>query len=690
MKSPAVIEKGGLPVIALRLGLTLILGLTPIVGLTPPLSAQAPDELPAEQTPASPLVTVNPVAGQDGFGDKVEVNVVNLDVQVTDRDGKPVPGLDRRDFELFEDGKRVEISYFEEVDRAAPPSRQAAAPPDASEPSMPSMDLTVTGAPAAGSMHFVVYVDNANIRPAHRERVLRQLGEVLTRELRPGDQVMVATHDLGLQIRLPFTADRAALGRALESVSQLATNGGELDRARRAALQQILDIQERSRATDRKEDNLTEPRGQNLPAGPGGGGGGGGGEGGEGSEGSSEGGGDMEIDPLCPMDIVLPARNFAEASRQQVLSSVAALKVMVNSLSGLPGRKALLHVSDGLSVTPGEELFQALFELCGGGGATSGLSGTMGGGATPADTGATGSMGTYRGQSAMIDAQAYSTAKEWSALAAHANTNRVTLYTLQASGLEASAASSAEAGPGEQTLNLTSVSTIEMQNRQGSLSVLAADTGGQAIFNANDVRPALGRMRQDFDHYYSLGFNPRKANDGREHRLEVKLKRRGLQARHPASYRDKPVMEQAVDRTLAALFYGSQENPLEISIEIGDMTQNTQGSYTVPVRLHIPLGKLFFEHTDAAYNGKLRLLIATQSSKGETSKVRQVQVPISVPKDKALVALGQDFVYELALQMQPGEQRVAVAIRDEGTALTSFLARGVRVGTGGGVLKGQR
>ncbi|HJX27025.1 MAG TPA: VWA domain-containing protein, partial [Thermoanaerobaculia bacterium] len=384
------------------------------------------------------------------------------------------------------------------------------------------------------------------------------------------------------------------------------------------------------------------------------------------------------------------ARNFAEISRQQVLSSVAALKVMVNSLSGLPGRKALLHVSDGLPVTPGEEVFQVLFEICGGGGATSGLSSARGAGATPADSGAMGSMGTYRGQSAMIDAQAYSTAKEWSALAAHANTHRVTLYTLQASGLEAAAASSAESGPGEQVLNLSSVSSVEMQNRQGSLSVMAADTGGRAIFNANDVRPALDRMRQDFDRYYSLGFTPRKGGDGREHRLEVKVKRRGLQARHPASYRDKPVMEQAVDRTLAALFFGSQENPLEVSIEVGDMTQNAQGGYTVPVRLHIPLGKLFFEHTDEAYNGKLRLLVATQSAKGETSKVRQVQVPISVPKDKALVALGQSFVYELALQMQPGEQRVAVAIRDEGTALTSFLARGVRVGTGGGVLKGQR
>jgi hypothetical protein len=36
-----------------------------------------------------------------------------------------------------------------------------------------------------------------------------------------------------------------------------------------------------------------------------------------------------------------------------------------------------------------------------------------------------------------------------------------------------------------------------------------------------------------------------------------------------------------------------------------------------------------------------------------------------------------------------GDQRVAVAVRDEGTAQTSFLARGVRVGSSEGAVRGQ-
>jgi VWFA-related protein len=385
---------------------------------------------------------------------------------------------------------------------------------------------------------------------------------------------------------------------------------------------------------------------------------------------------------------VQPARTYAETQRRQTLGNIGALKVMVNSLSGLPGRKTLLHVSDGISVTPGEELFQALFELCGGGGTTSGVSSSQAGGIVPVDTAALGNTNSYQGRNAMIDAQAYSTAGEWSALAAHANTQRVTLYTLQASGLEASAASSADAGPGDRLLSLTSVSTIETQNRQSSLSVMAADTGGRSIFNANDARPALARMRDDFNRYYSLGFTPRHAGDNHEHRIEVLIKRKGLQVRHPRSYRDKPAMERAVDRTLAALFFGSEDNPLEISLEIGEITP-AQGGYAVPVRLHIPLHNLLFQQTAESYEGRLRLLVATQSGEGATSKVRQVQVPVKVPKEKALVAFGQDYVYELTLTLGSGEQRVAVAVRDEGTAQTSFLARGLHVGGNDGAVRGQ-
>src|SRR5437660_7646712 len=48
--------------------------------------------------------------------EKIDVNVVNVDVTVTDRAGNPVRGLTRDDFEVFEDGKLQKISNFYAVE----------------------------------------------------------------------------------------------------------------------------------------------------------------------------------------------------------------------------------------------------------------------------------------------------------------------------------------------------------------------------------------------------------------------------------------------------------------------------------------------------------------------------------------------------------------------------------------------
>ena len=639
-------------------GLCLILAALAPSLLTSPLSAQAPPS-------------------QDRFGEKVDVNVVNVDIFVTDKDGRPVSDLDQKDFEVLEDGKRVEITNFEAVDRRvapAPAGTPEAAVADLSqEPAVASPPAGPPSAPPVDATHLVVYIDNYNIRPPHRARVLQQLRDFLTRELRPDDRVMLVTYGLSLQVRLPFTTDRAALARALDEAERLSANGDEVVRARRAALQQILDIQERSKSTGGWEGRK---RAGFRASG--------------GFAGSKDDDPDeesvLEMDPLCPLDIVQPARMFAETSRQQVLADIAALKVMLGSLSGLPGHKALLHVSDGIPVTPGEELFQALYELCGGGSLTSGLATTMR--TTPIDS-ALSSTKSYRGRNALIDAQAYSTASEWTALAAQANANRVTFYTLQASGLQAAASSAADADPGDRMLFLESVASIEAQNRQSSLSVMAADTGGRSTFNANDFRPDLARMRDDFDRFYSLGFKPRHAGDGRQHRIEVRVQRKGLRVRHPLTYRDKSPLERAADRTLATLFYGSEENPLDVALDMGEIRPAEGRTFRVPVRLRIPLFKLFLQDDQTSLQGKVRLFVATQGA-GAASRVRQVEVPIRIPRDKALIALGKVFEYELTLTMGAGEQRVAVAIQDAATSQTSYLTRDVRVGVSTSAVHGQR
>jgi len=58
-----------------------------------------------------PLTAQTEIA-EETFTDQIEVSLVNLEVVVTDKKGKSVPGLQREDFQVLEDGKPVEITNF--------------------------------------------------------------------------------------------------------------------------------------------------------------------------------------------------------------------------------------------------------------------------------------------------------------------------------------------------------------------------------------------------------------------------------------------------------------------------------------------------------------------------------------------------------------------------------------------------
>jgi VWFA-related protein len=580
------------------------------------------------------------------FGQTVEVNVVNVDVYATDKSGHQVKDLRQGDFQVFEDGKLVEVTNFEAVEGL----RAGTAAPSLTSPS--SGPSTVPGSPE-DVWNLVILFDDFNLNPGSHARAVRQLRDFLARGLAPGDRVLLATQDPGLRVRLPFTGDQGTINRALDEIERLAVHGAEVERERRQAFQDVMTIQEAA---------LLNP---GLPP--------------------------------CPLQIVQPAQSYAAARRSDVLRSIGGLTLLVNSLSGVPGRKAVLHVSDGLPLTPGEEVFQLLIELCGGNG-TAGIGET----AKPSSRGERRGVGgqdvdaltvfdarelgpkSYQAASqAPLDAQSYNIAKELAALAAHANAHRVTLYTLQASGLQSPDASAAGAGPADRMFQFPAIGSVLRANNRDSLQLLADETGGRSILDTNDFLPDLGRLRQDFETYYSLGYTPAHSGDGREHQIEVKVKRAGIRLRYRQSYRDKPILEKTVDRTLAALLYGFEDNPLGISVEIGEQTPGPSGNVNVPVRLKIPLFKLaILNHEEAGtFEGNLRLFVATRTADGNNSPLRQVPIPIRIPRRQVLNAMGQFYLYTLTLQMPPGQQQVAVAVRDEIAATTSYLSRSVTVGT---------
>jgi len=147
------------------------------------------------------------------FRDVIDVSIVNLDVHVTDKKGRPITGLERGDFEIREDSRLVEITNFVAVEGS----------------------LGGSGAAFAEPLYLVLYLDNLLLEPAHRSRVLGDISTFLGREFPPETEFMLATNDTKLDVVLQSTANVGELLSALDNLDDEATGIRDVLDRRRAS-----------------------------------------------------------------------------------------------------------------------------------------------------------------------------------------------------------------------------------------------------------------------------------------------------------------------------------------------------------------------------------------------------------------------------------------------------------------------
>lgn len=266
------------------------------------------------------VLTLPTVLLQAGEGDPAvnrfaacaEVRIAEIDVFVTDRQGRPVTGLTASDFKLYENGKQVEIRNFYAV------SGDETADSDAAGPTQEKVEAP---------MLLIVYVDNVNIHPLNRSRFFKQFREFLYAGLKDELLVMLVTNDRfhrarvswssqgSLRIRQAFTDDPTRITFALEELENLHGDRAYYDLERQDILREI------SRA---------------------------------------------EVgDPIARWRILNRVKTYSASIFNDVKFSVRALDEFIDSLSGLAGHKVLLYVSDGFPMRSGEDVFYVLKEKYG-------------------------------------------------------------------------------------------------------------------------------------------------------------------------------------------------------------------------------------------------------------------------------------------------------------------------------------
>jgi VWFA-related protein len=267
---------------------------------TPP-PAQAPS--PAPPQAPSPDPQVPPVAFEVG------VELVTVDVSVVDRDGKPVRGLTRDDFELEVDGAPRVIASAQFVEQSARTG------PEVSE-------QFGTNEGAAGGRLIMLVVDQGNIRAGASTAFVRAASRLLD-DIGPGDRVALAVIPGGRVIDFtPHIASvRLALQRAVGSMPPYESRRESYNISTAEAM-----------AYDRGETQIIDEIAlRECPA----------------TISGQQTAGEDQMQ-RCITELTIEAQNRAQFIKAQTTNSLTALRRLLEGLAKVKGPKTLILLTEGL------------------------------------------------------------------------------------------------------------------------------------------------------------------------------------------------------------------------------------------------------------------------------------------------------------------------------------------------------
>jgi VWFA-related protein len=585
------------------------------------LGAAAPTTTGAQEPPAG------------SFGERVEVEVVEIDVVVTDRDGDPIVDLPREAFEVAIDGRPVEVDYF-----AAPAAAKPAKSAPEAETEEPSIlwsgeveGLPGDLVPAAESSTLVVYVDQAALRAGDRNRAVDEIREFLAR--RPeGEEVSIAAFEHRLRMLAEPTTDPAAIERALDAILELPVAGELAWGEGRELNHRIRGIQvgwfRTAGPDDGEESGVGETEGRRA-------------ERQRMAESWDQHGNVLESE----------VRQWADFETERVRRSVAALGQLVGSLAALDGRKAVVLVTGGATTESGEAMLALL--------------------------------GVQRGNEALNRMTPRHEAKqrlreEFERTVRAAQDARVAFYTV--SGADPSSLQDGVdlASPGRDTL-AGQRRDPAIADAAASVQRMARATGGAQLLLGSDLDTRLEQVRREGESAYSLGVDVGPELGRGDHRIEVRLRdgRRGLTVRHRESFRRTTAAEAAEQSLYAAATLARTENAMGIEVETGAArpSGDDPDERLLPVALRIPLRSILLDDRgDGVRRGRLSFRVALAVGDGELHVAEAQPIPIEVPERDLERALDGVWVHRAEVRLAPATRRVALLVEDELTGISATVA----------------
>ncbi|MGI8786382.1 MAG: VWA domain-containing protein [Pyrinomonadaceae bacterium] len=558
----------------------------------------------------TPKPAPTPPVEEDSDVVKISTALIQLDVVVTDKNGKPITDLKPEDFEVSENGERQTItglSYFSGQKNA---------------PASGSLNANSAGAmPVSGEVRrtVAIVVDDAGISNQSINLVRKELAKFVSEQVQPGDLVAIIKTSGSVGILQQFTTDKEKLLATIDNLHyQPLTSSGlsPFEPISVTFAEQILanttgEFTQQAKSVTEQKNNV---------------------------------------------------ESLAEINRNLTVTSgsLGVLNATINAMSGLPGRKSVLYVAEGVY-----SLFAARLAENNQGGTSS------------------------------IFKDTRKLEEDLRGITETANRATIAIYALDPRGtlpVNFSAADQMRGGMTERELQAaeerqgrsnTGRNDRDLTDRadqlkasQLGLKFLSEETSGKAFINTNDLGKSLRETLDSQNGYYILAYQPDAEtfdpNKRRFNKLTVKVKRPNVNVSYRSGFFNVAESENKKEETPDRAFLQKIFSPYkatDVGLRMTSVYAADEQTSTIRSFVNINTKDLqFVEGADKNKTVRFDVLAVAFNENGvpiaQVGKVFEVKAS----PERYLQLLKEGINYNLTFTTKTrGAEQIKVSVRDQNT-----------------------
>lgn len=542
---------------------------------------------------------------------KISTNLIQIDVTVTDKNGNVVTNLKPEDFEIYENGKSRDISNFSFVDLLTRQDDAAKIVENKNKQSAPVPSVKLS--PEKVRRTYAIAIDDLGLSFSSMFFVKEAVKKFVNEQMQDGDLVAIIRTSGGIGALQSFTSDKRLLLAAAEKI--------------------------RWNSQSRVGINSFEPFRESLK---------------ESLQGTKKLDG-TTLDFSKEIEMENSSENDIASFRNQSFAtgSLGALRYLIRGMEELPGRKAIIFLSEGFQIFSPD-----------------GISSGIGSPNQIADT--------------------------MRLLADQANRASVVFYTLDPRGLDAPTATAAD-----QITNIFDANTIAkmgdrenyFRNTQDSLRYLAYETGGFPFLNQNNILYGLKKASDDQRGYYLVAYQPEEETfdpqKTRFNKLTIKVKRPDLKVRYRSGFfgvseekiaeRDKQSNPQIQLTNALVSPFGTSEIDLDVySAFYRD--EHKQRDFLRTLIYINPKDLKFSVNAKNLYESEFDIITAIFDANGAAATNSINTHTLQFTKERLASLQEKGIIYDLPVPViKKGAYQFRVALRDKATGKIGAASQFVEI-----------